>query len=174
MKLITIMACTGALIGCLAGGAWASGTVQITGTITGKSCTVSPESSDFTVEMGNVSSKDFARAGDGTRYEPFVINLEKCGGSASGVTVSFQGNQNSLNRDLLALDGGTGYAAGMGVGIYNADKSLIPLGEESGLAKLTPNQMAVKINFYARYIADGAKVSPGNANASATFMLTYA
>ncbi|MCP2006222.1 UNVERIFIED_ORG: type 1 fimbria pilin [Buttiauxella agrestis ATCC 33320] len=150
------------------------GQVNITGTITDNTCVVSPDSLDFTVVMGNVPAKQFFQTGDGTRYEPFAIYLEKCGGAASGVTVSFQGQLDKLNPDLLALTGGSGYASGMGVGIYNQDKTLIPVGNESEQIRLTADQGAVKMNFYARYIADGAAVAAGMANASATFMLTYA
>lgn len=175
MKHITTVVCASALLSVLSGSGQAhDGTLNITGIITDNTCIVSPDSTNFTVEMGNVASKTFYQPGDGTRYEPFVINLEKCGGAASGVTVSFKGPADSLNSDLLALSGGAGYATGMGIGIYNPDKSLIPMGKESELTKLTPNQAAVKLSFYARYIADGGKVITGTANASATFMLTYA
>ncbi|ADO46911.1 fimbrial protein [[Enterobacter] lignolyticus] len=150
------------------------GTVYVTGTITDNTCAVSPDSKNLTVPMGDVSSKQFSRAGDGSRYEPFVINLEKCGGAASGVTVHFAGTSDSRNPALLALTGGAGYAAGVGVGIYNPDKSLIPLGAESGNTPISPNQATVALHFYARYIADGDSVAAGTANASATFVLTYA
>ena len=175
MKKITTMVCASAIFCGLAFGVQAhEGTVYVTGVINDNTCVVSPDSIYFTLEMGNIASKQFYRAGDGTRYEPFTINLEDCGGEASGVTVSFHGRADSLNQDLLALNGGDGYATGMGIGIYNADKSMIPLGKESEQTVLSPDQIAVKLNFYARYIADGAKVTTGTANASAVFMLTYA
>lgn len=174
MKLITVF-CTGALLVGFAGSVQShDGQVNITGTITDNTCIVSPDSVDFTVNMGNAASKQFAHPGDGTRYEPFSINLEKCGGAASNVDVSFQGAADSMNTDLLALNGGAGYASGMGVGIYNQDKTMIPMGSESEQTKLTPYQPTVALNFYARYIADGATVTVGTANASATFLLTYA
>ncbi|MBV8044837.1 fimbrial protein [Pluralibacter sp.] len=150
------------------------GTVYITGTITDNTCAVSPDSKNLTVPMGDVSSKQFAQAGDGSRYELFAINLEKCGGAASGVTVHFEGASNGKNPDLLALTGGAGYATGIGVGIYNQDKSLIPMGKESENTPLAPNQATATLNFYARYIADGDSVAAGTANASTTFVLTYA
>lgn len=150
------------------------GTVNISGTITDNTCTVSPDSTDFTVTMGNVASKQFKQAGDGSRYEHFSINLEKCGDVASGVTATFNGAKDSQNTDLLAIPSVTGGASGMGIAIYNQDKSLIPLGKDSMQMALTPNQASVSIGFYARYIADGGEVTTGTANASATFILTYA
>lgn len=149
------------------------GVVNISGAITDNTCTVSPDSTDFTVKLGSVPSKQFYQAGDGTRYEPFTIHLEKCSGTVSGITVSFSGPKDNLNTDLLAIPSGTGIASGIGVGIYNQDKSLIPVGSNSIQTTLTPNQSSVSIYFYARYIADGGVVTPGIANTSATFTLTY-
>ncbi|WP_455428392.1 fimbrial protein [Dryocola sp. LX212] len=154
---------------------WAhDGTVNVTGSITDNTCTVSPDSKALTVSMGTVSSKTFSRAGDGAAYQPFNIVLEKCGGAASSVSVSFTGTADSQNTSLLSLTGGEGYATGLAVGIYDRDKNFIPLntaGEETGL---TPNQPSVTLNFYARYVASGAAVTPGIANAAGTFMLIYA
>lgn len=175
MRVVTKKWYGGVLLALLAGTVLAhDGQVNITGLITDNTCSVSPDSKDFTVEMGNVAAKTFYRAGDGTRYEPFAIHLEKCGGAASGVTVSFDGPTDPLNPDLLALNGGAGYATGIGVAIYNPDKSLIPMGKESVQTPLTPDQEQATLNFYANYIADGGTVTSGTANASATFMLTYA
>ncbi len=150
------------------------GTINITGDITDNTCIVSPDSKNFAVEMGNVASKQFHQTGDATRYEPFSIYLEKCGAAASGVTVTFTGPTNSLNPDLLALNGGAGAATGMGLGIYNPDKTLLSIGKESEQTTLTPDEASVTLSFYARYVADGASVTSGNANTSATFLLTYA
>jgi type 1 fimbria pilin len=150
------------------------GTVNVTGSITDNTCTVSPDSKTLTVAMGTVSSKSFSRVGDGTAYQPFSIVLEKCGGAASRVSVTFAGTPDSQNSTLLALTGGEGYASGMAVGIYDRDKKFIPLnspGEETGL---TENQPSVTLDFYARYVASGTSVTPGLANAAGTFMLTYA
>ncbi|HCM7229829.1 TPA: fimbrial protein [Klebsiella aerogenes] len=167
--------CGGVLLALTAGVVQAhDGQVNISGLITDNTCSVSPDSKDFTVEMGNVSARTFYQAGGGTRYEPFAIHLEKCGGAASGITVTFDGPTDALNPDLLALNGGTDYATGIGVAIYNQDKTLIPVGKESEQAPLTPNQEEATLSFYANYIADGGNVTAGTANASATFMLTYA
>lgn len=174
MTRYSFAACAGLALMVMAQSQAHQGTVYVTGTITDNTCAVSPDSKNLTVPMGDVPSKAFALAGDGSRYEPFAINLEKCGGAASGVTVHFEGPSNSKNPGLLALTGGAGYATGVGVGIYNQDKSLIPMGQESQKMPLTPNQATATLNFYARYIADGDRVAAGIANASATFVLTYA
>jgi type 1 fimbria pilin len=164
------------LIGCL----WLpvsqahDGTVNITGSITDNTCSVSAASKNMTVSMGNVSSKIFYRAGDGTAYRAFSISLEKCGGAASHVSVTFAGTTDSQDASLLTLTGGAGAATGMGVGIYDKDKNLIPLNTSSEGEDLVPNQASVTLSFYARYVANGATVASGIANATGTFKLTYA
>ncbi|HDD2110464.1 TPA: fimbrial protein, partial [Salmonella enterica] len=49
----------------------------------------------------------------------------------------------------------------------------IPLGQESDVVTLSPGQASAHLQFYARYLADGGAVTPGDANASATFILAY-
>lgn len=150
------------------------GRVYVTGSITDNTCTLSPDSENITVDMGSVSNRQFYQAGAGAAYQSFSINLENCGSTASGVTVSFSGAADSLNPDLLALAAGAGNASGVGIAFYNNDKSAIPLGDNSQMQALIGGQSVAHLNFYARYVADGNAVSAGAANASATFILTYA
>ncbi|WP_228011653.1 fimbrial protein [Enterobacter asburiae] len=150
------------------------GTINVLGKIIENSCAVTADSKTLNVDLGSVTSKQFARAGDGSVFEPFAINLEKCPTAVKTITVHFEGTADSKNADLLALTTGASSAAGVGVGIYNADRSLIPFGDES--TKFTPaeGETTVTLNFYARYVANGGTVTAGTANASATFVLTYA
>ncbi|MDA3131349.1 fimbrial protein [Atlantibacter subterranea] len=149
------------------------GTVYVTGKINDTTCVVAPGSKNFTVDLGSVASKQFNNS-DGAGFTPFAINLENCGAAARSVTVQYSGTPDSKNTQLLALTSDASSAAGVGVGIYNQNKSLIPLGDESLAFPLTPNQATATLNFYARYVTNGAPVTPGNANTSATFVLNYA
>lgn len=157
-----------------AGGQAHDGRVNITGVINDNTCTLSPDSQSFTVKLGNVSNRQFYRAGDGSAWQAFTLDLRNCGSTASGVTVSFSGQTDRFNADLLALDGGADSASGVGIAIYNADKTPIALGDMSELLALLPGESSVQLRFYARYVADGGVVSAGEANATATFILTYA
>ncbi|MCS2172979.1 fimbrial protein [Scandinavium sp. TWS1a] len=151
-----------------------AGTINITGSIDGNTCAVSADSTALLVKFGSVSSQLFTHSGDGGRYEPFTISLEKCGGSASNVTVTFTGNADSSNPELLALTADADAAKGVAIAIYDNNKTLIPLGQPGGSTELTPDQATVTMTFYARYLANGDTVSTGPANSSATFMLNYA
>lgn len=64
-------------------------------------------------------------------------------------------------------------ASGIGIALYDQNKTLIPLGQESDVVTLSPGQASAHLQFYARYLADGGKITPGDANASATFILAY-
>ncbi|KNC06507.1 fimbrial protein [Klebsiella sp. RIT-PI-d] len=151
-----------------------SGRVYITGTITDNTCTLSPDSENIMVSMGSVSNRQFYQAGAGAAYQQFTITLENCGSTASGVTVSFSGTPDSQNPDLLALTAGADNASGVAIALYNDDKSPIPIGDLSQRKTLIGGQSLAQLNFYARYVANGQAVVAGTANASATFILTYA
>lgn len=136
MKRI-IWVCTHLLLGLAGFNAIAhDGTINVLGKIAESGCAVTADSKTLTVDLGNVASKQFTRAGDGSVFKPFAINLEKCPTAVKTITVHFEGTADSKNDDLLALTTGASAAAGVGVGIYNADYSLIPFGDES--AKFTP------------------------------------
>lgn len=149
------------------------GRVYVSGTITDNTCSLSPGSENINVSMGAVSQRQFYRVGDGSAWQSFAIDLQNCGSTASGVTVSFSGAADSRNMDLLALTAGESDASGIGIALYDLNKTLIPLGQKSDVTTLSPGQAAAHLQFYARYLADGGVVATGDANASATFILAY-
>ncbi|WP_320910385.1 fimbrial protein [Citrobacter farmeri] len=149
-----------------------TGTVYVTGKITDKTCSVSPDSNDFRVDMRTVATKTLNTNHVGDWY-PFAIKLEKCK-AISEVSIQFEGTADSGNSDILAIVTGSGMAAGVGVGIYNQDKTLILLGQPSTKIAFESNQEQATLQFYARYVTNGENILIGAANASATFTLTYA
>ncbi|WP_238485345.1 fimbrial protein [Rahnella ecdela] len=150
------------------------GEINISGKIVDKTCTVSADSTQVLVSLGSVASKQFARPGDGTRYEPFSLHLEKCGSTASHVSVTFTGTPDSHDPALLALTQEAGSATGMGIALYDSNKNQIPMMQAEAGTDLVPYEATVTLNFYARYLANGDVVSAGEANAATTFVLNYA
>lgn len=122
------------------------GRVYVSGTITDNTCSLSPGSENINVAMGAVSQRQFYRAGDGSAWQPFAIDLQNCGSTASGVTVSFSGAADSRNTDLLALTAGESDASGIGIALYATGKVEGALTEHDvyTLAQhyLTPTQLA--------------------------------
>lgn len=149
------------------------GRVYVSGVITDNTCTLSPDSENITVAMGDVANRQFEHVGEGSAWQGFAIDLQNCGSTASGVTVSFSGTANVHNPGLLALIPLENEASGVGVALYDKDKKPILLGDESSIQPLSSGQHEAHLQFYARYIADGGTVVPGTANASATFLLSY-
>ena len=150
------------------------GTINITGIITKKTCSISPDSQNLTVSMDSVPGTYFTEAGMGADYHPFTINVENCAGTEGSISVSFEGIPDENNPNLLTLIGGEAYATGIGVGIYNQDKTMIPMGNKSQDTLIMPGQNEAALHFYARYIATGDTVTTGTANATSTFILNYA
>lgn len=149
------------------------GRVYVTGTITDNTCTLSPDSENIQVDMGTVSNRQFYQAGAGAEWQPFSITLQNCGSTASGVTVSFSGTSDPQDGDLFALNAGADMARGMGIALYDKNKQQIAPGAQSDVQALTAGAASERLQFYARYVADGAPVAPGAADASATFVLSY-
>lgn len=89
--------------------------------------------------------------------------------------VGFVGIADSINTELLKLDGGATAAAGMGVQILDGQQAVLPLNATSSTIQwttLTPGQTNT-LNFYARLMATQVPVTAGHVNATATFTLEF-
>ncbi|MDL4454798.1 fimbrial protein [Klebsiella michiganensis] len=148
-------------------------TVQVVGNLVANSCTVSPDSKNKTVDMGTWATKQFVATPLGVPPVRFVLNLENCGGAVSGVKVSFTSTPDKDDNTLLALNTGAGAATNLGIAILDKDKNRIPLGKPSSVYSITPGAASVPMVFYGQYVATVGRVTPGTANADATFTLDY-
>ncbi len=146
--------------------------ISVTGTVSASTCTVSPDSQSKEINLGNISARQFQRAGDGSPEQIFILNLEKCSPTLSNVTVTFNGDADTQNPDLLAIGSGAGAANGIAVAIYDQKRTLIPLNTASASYALQPDQ-TVALKFYARYLSTKDTVISGNATATTTFVLNY-
>ncbi|TNV20491.1 fimbrial protein [Buttiauxella sp. B2] len=145
--------------------------INIGGTIVDNTCIVSLQSQD--VKLGNVAANQFQKAGDMSPVQPFTISLEKCSSSVSNTTVTFSGNPDVTNPNLLAVDAGANTASGLGVAIYDKSQTLLPLGQASTQYDLN-GQSSATLQFFARYMATQSNVASGDATATATFVVNYA
>ncbi|HDX8862307.1 TPA: type 1 fimbrial protein [Klebsiella michiganensis] len=153
----------------------ADSTITISGYVRDNACAVAGESKDFTVDLMDNATKQLSRVGATTPLVPFRIVLSPCGGSVTAVRVGFVGVADSINTDLLQLDGGASSAAGMGVQILGAQQTALPLNAASSAipwTTLTPGQTNT-LNFYARLMATRAPVTAGHVSATATFTLEF-
>ncbi|HDT5149043.1 TPA: type 1 fimbrial protein [Klebsiella michiganensis] len=153
----------------------ADSTITISGYVRDNACAVAGESKDFTVDLMDNAAKQFHAVGATTPLVPFRIVLSPCGSSVTAVKVGFVGIADSINTDLLQLDGGASAAAGMGVQILDAQQTALPLNAASSAipwTTLTPGQTNT-LNFYARLMATRVPVTAGHVNATATFTLEF-
>lgn len=147
----------------------ADGTINFTGKITDTACTIASDSITKAVSLGTVSSKAFSGSGSTAAATRFTINIASCPESVTSASVRFDGTPNSGNSNILAVTGG---ATNVGIGIYEADSStLIPLQSDSKAQALTTS--ASQLSYIAKYYATAASVGAGDANATATFTITY-
>ncbi|XGI79139.1 type 1 fimbrial major subunit FimA [Enterobacter hormaechei] len=153
------------------------GTVHFKGSLIDAACSVSTDSADQIVDLGQHPLHDFKTVGDKTELRPFTIKLEDCDTTvASTASVAFSGAVDSANADLLAVDATAGNGAGAtGVGIQILDESsntVKPDGSTFSTAhKLIDGENV--LNFKSQYVSTVASPTAGQANADATFIMQY-
>ncbi|MGJ3348185.1 type 1 fimbrial major subunit FimA [Morganella sp. Je.2.23] len=154
------------------------GTVHFTGRIVNAACAVSADSTDQTVNMGQYRTAFFDAKGKKSGNVPFSIKLEDCDTSVSTkASVSFSGLSSADDPTALQTSniGGGSAGAAKGVGIQIADhlgQVLKPDGSVFSTAQNLVDGVNV-LNFSANYISTQASVTPGGADADATFTMQY-
>lgn len=84
-----------------------AGVVRIEGLITEKTCIISDESKNFTVNMPDVPSSSVRSAGDVTEKVYFSITLTRCGSDVGNAYIKFTGNTVSEDASLYKLEDGS-------------------------------------------------------------------
>lgn len=157
----------------LAGNALASdGTINFTGNITDQTCKVDTGSQNLPVSLGNVAQTALNGA-KGMRATPtkFSISVSECPETVTGANVKFDGTADNNDQSLLALDGGTGIATGVGIQIADKNGAAIPLHSASSDYALVEGTNA--LDFVARYVSTGPAVTTGTANGTSEFTIIY-
>lgn len=136
-----------------------------------KTLTCSVDSSTISVVMGDVERHAFKGVGSwpsDTKTKDFTIPLTCDAGTR--VTVQIDGDTPNAAEGLLNLTASGNSATGAAVQILHDSKPLA-LGSkvEIGLSTSGSNSPA----FQARYYQSSNDITPGKANATATFTLTY-
>ncbi|QJI32786.1 type 1 fimbrial protein [Pseudomonas sp. ADAK18] len=173
----------------------ADGTINFSGEIIAASCVASAGAGTtvggaagqqiIDVALGKVSLDSLDSGSEAGIVGGTAINLNlDCGNTAAGlstVSVNFDPMSGSgvdtHNNKLLKTVGG---ATGVGIGIYNADNTLLNLaGNESFDAPLIKSgedasaKYTANLNLRAAYVANGEKLDVGTANGTLPFTLSY-
>ncbi|MDK1705093.1 type 1 fimbrial major subunit FimA [Serratia rubidaea] len=154
------------------------GTVHFTGQLVNAACAVSADSSDQTVQLGQYRTARFAAVGDRSGLVPFTIKLEDCDTTvATTAAVAFSGSADANDPTLLAtsnIGGGTsGAADGVGIEISDSKGKVLPPDGATFSNTQTLNDGTNIVNLNARYKSTKADVTPGQADADATFTMQY-
>lgn len=144
----------------------------MTATLVAFSCDVSASSTDQVVNMGSWSSRQFTPASPSAAPVHFTIDLENCSDLTRGISVTFNGDASTATPTLLALKGNN-TARNVAIAILDENRSLIPLGQAFRTPDLGSGRRSAALTFYSQYRATGAPVTPGTANADATFTMSY-
>ncbi|EFS7707288.1 fimbrial protein [Salmonella enterica] len=166
-------------------GPFGSGKVTFTGTITNSPCDIAPGDDAITVPFGQISYRKLNAENATTDSKPFTIHLQNCAfdpndagsnpagsaGKMSKVTVSFSGSGDITHKAYIS----TGSSQHVGVQLLKNDNSTIiepntPMPDADAQQLQAGNN---ELNFFARLIALGADVTPGEVNASVTYTLKY-
>ncbi|MXE86554.1 type 1 fimbrial protein [Escherichia coli] len=167
--------------GTLQGGAWTAfgaGGILITtlnigggGTITPTGCTLTSPS--VNVPLGKHDKSEFSGVGFWTGWTEFNINLQ-CSKSAR-INVQIDATQDPANiPGVMKLDNnGDATASGIGVELwYRPDNTAVEFGKQK-FYYTSPSGGNETVQLKARYHQTAENITAGEANATATFTLTY-
>lgn len=160
----------------------AGGTISITGSILKSSCTVAAGDETKPIVLGNYVTDTFKKTGDQTPDVPFTIKLTGCGPAASGPTISSYGlrfDGTTVNNNPNLLSAGAGQALGVGVEFLGAGDKVIAFNQAADDATWQPANGAsgttdtTTFNLKAHYKSFTDTVTPGDASATAKFVIAY-
>ncbi|CAI1617956.1 Type-1A pilin [Serratia quinivorans] len=164
------------------------GTLNFVGTVVDAACAVSAGQggTSSTVQMGQVTLRSMGTTTAavppatttytaGTRAnitQPFKITLSACDTTTQkNAAITFKGTPSIGNTKALSVSTGAGSAQGIGLQIYGADGAAIDLGTASPTVVLNDGENS--LDFSADYITTTTTPKAGQANATATFTVTY-
>jgi type 1 fimbria pilin len=188
MKINKLLIAMSAVMGMVAGSAYAAGsetstvtvnggTIHFKGSLVDAACSVSTDSADQIVDLGQHPLHIFKAIGDKSEAHPFTIKLEDCDTTiASTASVAFSGVADTTQPDLLAVDssGGNGSSAtGVGIQILDEKSSVVPPDGTTFSAPHTLIDGENILNFKSQYVSTVAAPTAGQANADAVFIMQY-
>lgn len=147
------------------------GTVTFYGSIINAPCGIAPESTDQTVNLGQVASAQLEDGGT-SRPVPFTIELIDCNAETQETAyVTFTGGVNPNLADSLAIQG---QASGAGVQITGLNGKPVKLDKSEGSQTEIKIQNGDNSLLFSAYLkGDGQPIEPGEFTALANFTMDY-
>lgn len=142
------------------------GTVTFKGSIIEAPCSISSDSVDQTVQLGQISAAALAAGGE-SLPKTFKIKLDNCElGALKNVTTTFTGAAGAGDRL-----GVTGTAKGASIALTDGANNVIKLGTASLPQTLQDGNNELVLSAYLK--GDGATVTPGDFTGVTNFTLSY-
>jgi type 1 fimbria pilin len=111
--------------------------------------------------------------GPGTATGPTDFQIPLLCDSGVKVAYEFDGTAGSSDAGVLANNNSSGYAAGVGVQLLQANTPVVLNTLSGTYITTTSASQPVNIPFTARYFQIGAQPTPGSVRATATFQMNY-
>lgn len=148
------------------------GTVNFVGQVVNAACSVSADSVDQTVTLGQVRTAKLTSVGMlANQKEDFKINLEDCDTTVSkNAAVIFNGQQDGTQAGALANTAGASAAANVALQLFGPNGKALNIGDTSSTITLIDGSNTLPLSV--DYIATGAATA-GNVAATATFNMVY-
>ncbi|TCM65168.1 major type 1 subunit fimbrin (pilin) [Acinetobacter calcoaceticus] len=179
---------SGALFLCMATNAFAAsvsqqGVIKLNGYIYPSTCELDINGQgpkNATIQMGRFPTSMFNNVGDevgGTGGNGLVkISLKNCPDTGE-LEVKFSGSTNQSDIRVLTLDNtvANDTAQGVGIHLYNAKDQSKPLALDGSevLKRTVDNSQTFEESFLTKYVSTDKNVTPGEANGTINFSITY-
>ncbi|ELW2865969.1 fimbrial protein [Salmonella enterica] len=150
---------------------FANATLNGANTITSESCSV--VTNPVNVPLGDHDKSEFSGAGSGTAWQTFNIDLNCIRGARINVRIDATADGDAGVPGIIKLDNDPANASGVGVQLwYRYEDSPVQFGQER-YYWTSPSGGNERVQLQARYYQTIQTITPGAANATATFTLTY-
>ncbi|MDW5500707.1 type 1 fimbrial protein [Serratia proteamaculans] len=156
-----------------------AGTVTFKGSIIDAPCSITPDTADQTVNLGQISNVALKSQGKSTP-KSFDIKLDSCDVTTlKNVTATFTGAASAGNADLLGI---TGTAKGASIAITDGASRVIKLGEATQAQKIQKGNNTLAFAAYLQGDPDTtpatgpvvpAVIVPGEFSSVVDFTLAY-
>ncbi|HEY2453863.1 MAG TPA: fimbrial protein [Scandinavium sp.] len=170
----------------LATAAQETGIIHFKGLVTASTCEIKTGDDNQNVTLNTVDASEFGDNVDDpapNSAKDFSISLEKCTDSAGSVNITFDSNSPAAGtQKALSVSSVAGTpAANVGIAIFRGADAINFVTDESdaknsafNLTGITAGGGAHTFDYTAKYVRTGTgTVTEGEANADATFKVTY-
>lgn len=149
------------------------GDVHFYGQVVNAACSVTADTANQIVQMGQVRSSDFKNLGDWIDPVSFQIKLEDCNTNVSQTAgVIFNGQTDGKDPQVFQTGAGASASKGVGLGIFDADGNLlVPDTAPPWFAPLQEGNTT--LSYMAKYRSTDRMVKAGDASTQVWFNVVY-